>query len=85
MSILTSLYKQSLIHQKNNAEFQLLRNNASKMNFLGTHQGRADFSGIKDFENAIDLDNIGLSTELSFVNAELNSLNEFGSSLNYLA
>lgn len=85
MSILTTLYKQSLIHQRNNAELQMIRNNAARMNFLGIHQGRTDFSDTTDFENSLDLDNINLSTELAAVNTELNSINKVGSSLNYLA
>ncbi len=85
MSILTSLYKQSLIQQRNNAQLQMLRNNASRMHFLGTHQGRGDFSDVTDFENTLALDDSNLSTELSAINAELDSINSVGSSLNYLA
>ena len=85
MSILLSLYKQNLIRQRNDAQFQMLRNNAQMMNFMGTHRGRTDFSDINNSENAIALDNLSLSTRLAVANAELKALDRSGLSLNYFA
>ena len=84
MSILVSLYKQSLIADRNNKELALLQNSARRMHMLGTHQGRMDYGEINTEENAIDMQNISDSTELMAINAELDALNN-SSSLNYFA
>ena len=86
LSIVLNLYKQTLLRQKNDAELQLLRNNAQKTNFLGTHQGRYSLEDANSFENRLDCENIAASAQLSAINAELNALNgSNNSSLNYFA
>lgn len=84
MSILLSLYKQSLISAKNNNQLALLQNSARKLHMLGTHQGHRDFGKLSSMENVIDMENVAASTELSVINAELGALRD-SSSLDYFA
>jgi len=74
MSVVLNLYKQSLINRKNNAQLELLQNNARKMAMLGGLHLNSDISSVSSYENAIDLDNLSLSSELMAVSAELASL-----------
>ena len=85
MSIVLSLYKQSLINRKNNAQLQLMQNNARMMNFLGTHQGKLDdpIPSANTLENRINLENASLGTELAITNSELQALNT--GSIDYFA
>ena len=74
MSIVLNLYKQSLINRKNNAQLELIRNNAQKLAMLGGLHRNYDLNSVSSMENAIDLDNLTASTELMAVNAELAAL-----------
>lgn len=74
MSIVLNLYKQSLINRKNNAQLALIQNNAQKLAMLGGLHKNTSLSEVSSMENALDLDNVSLSTELMAVSAELASL-----------
>ena len=75
MSIVLNLYKQSLINRKNNAQLELMHNNARKLAMLGGLHTGMDLGAISSAETALDLDNLSASTELMAVNAELAALN----------
>jgi len=74
MSIVLNLYKQSLLNRKNNAQMELIRNNAQKLAMLGGLHLGSDLNSISSLENSIDLDNLCASSELMAVNAELAAL-----------
>ena len=75
MSIVLNLYKQSLINRKNNAQLELIQNNARKLAMLGGLHSNSNLASVSSAETALDLDNLSASTELMAVNAELASLN----------
>ncbi len=75
MSVVLNLYKQSLINRKNNAQLELINNNAKKLAMLGGLKLGDNLNSVSSIENNMDLDNVFLSSELMAVNAELAALN----------
>lgn len=86
MSLLTSLYKSSLIAQRNNLEYQRIQNSGNMFSLLSNPSFSGDLKSVSAMENSLQLENSLNETELMAINAELNSLNQAkGSKLNYLA
>ena len=83
MSIAALLARQSLIHQKNNLQFQMMQNNQARYNMLQNISFNGSLEECAAQENSLDLENISNSSQLMAINAELEALSS--SKLNYLA
>ena len=74
--LIQALYRQSLIAQKNNLQYNLLRNWSNQRAMLNC-------GFMPSFGNSIELENINNSIQLMAVNAELSALNNY--KMDYLA
>ncbi len=85
MSIVSLLAKQSLIAQKNNLQFQMLKNQSALRNSLNyaPHFTGSNLETVNNFETSLALENISNESQLMAINAELQALNS--SRLNYFA
>ena len=78
MSIVLALYKQSLVAERNNLQYGLLRNWSAQRSLL---RNAPSFTGAANIGNNLELSGLNDSIQLMAVNAELNALNN----INYLA
>ncbi len=83
MSILTSLYRQSLIAQKNNLQYQILQNSPYRQSLMSNPYFSGNLQEVNNIETAMTMENVSASAQLMAINTELDSLNS--SRLNYLA
>lgn len=77
MSIVAGLASQSLIYQKNNLQYALLRNSSTRYSMLNSLNFGANMNYLNQQETALNLQDISNSVCLGAISAELNSLNYY--------
>ena len=81
MSLITTLAKQRLISERNNAIYNSLQNNSAQRQLLSNPNQDVSFNG--RVAAGLEAQQVLNEVNLAAINAELNSLND--SKLNYLA